>query len=86
MSWRYALATRHRTPNPVVRKEWRGDLPDYIHFLHNSAVHEGSADNYPQPHVAEFKITDTDRQMAPEMKEHVTIYLVYDDGRLHGKV
>ena len=69
---------RGRKPSqPVIVAEWRGELPDYIHWLHNSATREHMADEYAAGHIAGFKITPTDLILVPDLKGMDMVYLVY---------
>ena len=65
--------------SPVLVADWVPPFPDYVRYLHRSAIDTHSADEYVKGHIAGFKITAQDQACCPSLEGVTMIYLVYKE-------
>jgi len=58
---------------------WKGVLPDYVRWLHNSAINAHAADEYTRGHIAGFLIKEEDIMMCDQLEGIKMVYLVYKE-------
>jgi len=71
------LATKKGNVPLVV--DWPTPIPDYVKWLHNSAIQQRAADEYTSGHVAGFHIREADIQWCPDLEGISMVYLVYKE-------
>ena len=82
-----ATTHKHNKPNPTTTLhvvDWDGPLPAYITWLHDCAIREHSADEYPTSHLVGFRITPEDVDWCDSLKDITMVYLSYKEDKIHG--
>lgn len=81
------MATRSKGKErfPVIT-DWKGGLPEYVRWLHRSAMEEKAADEYTAGHIAGFLIREADVILCPDLAGIKMVYLVYKERNTNGNV